>query len=86
MKLRFLSMKRVAVVLVPGLLSVTLIEAQPFPTNIIQQAQAIKIASGLRQMMLERDVTTFLESRGLKCNLERAGGWSHWLNSCTLTG
>ena len=59
--------------------------AQQVQTNLLTTEQAIKIASELGVNMRERDVTAFVERKGLKCQLVRVGGSDNWSNFCSLS-
>jgi hypothetical protein len=58
-------------------------EAQNSSTNLLTTEQAVKLASRLQRGMREKDVTTLLESGGLKCDLISLGSVT-WVNDCKL--
>jgi hypothetical protein len=75
-------MKPTAILLSLGLLVTAVpLLAQRFPTNSVDAAQAVKLASGLRVGMLEQDAAQILDAQhGLKCggDVGDSIGWARF--------
>lgn len=80
-------MKRLPAVLVlVVLIIVGLAQAQTTQTNLLTEAEALKLASGLRRGMPGKDVQKFFQEHGVKYHELELGDGFDWINSCSITG